>query len=112
MRQGSCFDCVNEMGIGPLSCGNYPGQGSYRGSVSKERAGPPRCGLYFHMAKVPMGGRQKWDKHHDCQERQNIISSKTDKAHDFDLPHKLLLSKFHSLSEAKPGKGKAIKDGR
>lgn len=97
------------MSIGPLSSGDYLGQSSYKGSVSKVRASPPRPGLYFHMAKVPMGGRQELDKH-NCQERQDIISSKTDKAHDFDLPHKLLLSEFHSLSEAKPGKLKAIRD--
>ena len=112
MRQDNCFDCVNEMSTGPLSWRKYPGQSSSRASVGEERASPPRPGLDFHMADMPVGGRQKLDKHHNCQERQNTISSKTDKAHDFDLPHKLLLSKFHSLSEAKPGKLKAITDGR
>lgn len=100
------------MGIGPLSWRNYLRAKALRGSISMERASAQRRGLYFHMAKVPVGGRQKLDKHHECQERQNIISSKADKTHDFDLPHKLLLSKFHSLSEAKPGKLKAIRDGR
>lgn len=64
------------------------------------------------MAIVSVGGRQKLDKHHDCQDRQeNVISSKTEKAAGFDLPYKLLPT-FYPQSGAKSGKLNTLRGGR